>query len=117
MENEKIQIGVCEGWGGEKPFGLSAKDRRQHLYTVGKSGSGKTTLLKNLIVQDIEAGKGVGVIDPHGDLATDLLELTPPHRLRDVVYFNPSDTEHPIAMNLLECEDENRHLVASGIIG
>ena len=56
---------------------------------IGKSGTGKTTLLRNLIVQDIEAGHGVAVIDPHGDLATELLDCIPKHRTDDVVYFNP----------------------------
>ena len=74
MENEDVVIGIREHWGQKAPFVLFHNDRRQHLYTIGKSGAGKTTLLRNLILQDIEAGHGVGVIDPHGDLATDLLD-------------------------------------------
>ena len=64
-------IGLRDEWGGMRPFGLFPHDRRQHVYCVGKSGTGKTTLLRNLIVQDIELGRGVGIIDPHGDLAED----------------------------------------------
>jgi hypothetical protein len=116
MEDGIIQLGERETWGGKKPFGILPVDRRQHLYTVGKSGTGKTTLLKNLIIQDMQAGRGVGVIDPHGDLATELLDFVPPRRLRDVAYFNPSDTEFPIGFNLLAGQKEQRHLVASGVV-
>jgi len=99
------------------PFGLSDTDRRQHLYVVGKSGTGKSTLLKNLIVQDIQAGEGIALIDPHGDLAEEVLQYVPPERTEHVVYFNPADREHPIGLNLLHgVEADNRHLVASGIV-
>jgi hypothetical protein len=114
---EPILLGIREGWGQEAPFGLPYLDRRQHFYTVGKSGTGKTTLLRNMIVQDIEAGCGVGVIDPHGDLATEILDYIPRHRIEDVVYFNPADLEYPIGLNLLEhVPPDERHLVASGIV-
>ena len=63
-----IIIGEREGWGDPQPFGISAADQRQHIYIIGKTGSGKTTLLRNLIIQHITLGHGVGVIDPHGDL-------------------------------------------------
>jgi len=64
-----IIIGEREGWGDPKPFGISAADQRHHIYIIGKTGSGKSTLLRNLIIQHIALGHGVGVIDPHGDLA------------------------------------------------
>ena len=99
------------------PISLSCEDRRHHLYTIGKSGTGKTTLLRNMIIQDIAAGRGVGLIDPHGDLATDLLGHIPRHRIEHVVYFDPSDTEHCIAFNMLaRVPPERRHLVASGVV-
>src|SRR6266850_5385633 len=118
MEQEKhIVLGMREPWGQEVPFVLPHIDRRQHLYTIGKSGTGKTTLLRNLILQDIEAGHGVGVIDPHGDLATDVLDHIPRHRIEDVAYFNPADLEHPIGFNMLGTRaKDHRHLVASGIV-
>ena len=117
MDNKHIVIGTREHWGQKLPAVLSHNDRRQHLYTIGKSGAGKTTLLRNLILQDIEAGRGVGVIDPHGDLATDLLDHIPRRRIEDVVYFNPADVEYPIAFNLLgSVAAEHRHLAASGIV-
>ncbi|HEY4258309.1 MAG TPA: type IV secretion system DNA-binding domain-containing protein [Candidatus Udaeobacter sp.] len=117
MEHWDIILGMREQWGQEAPFGLRPHDRRQHLYTVGKSGTGKTTLLRNLILQDIAAGRGVGVIDPHGDLADEILDLIPRNRIEDVVYFNPADIEYPIGLNLLgQTPPERRHLVASGIV-
>jgi len=107
-----------ESWGQKIPFGLFHRDRRHHLYTIGKSGTGKTTLLRNLILQDIEAGHGVAVIDPHGDLANDLLDYMPRHRIEDVAYFNPADMEHPIGFNLMGATSpDERHLVASGVVG
>lgn len=88
-----VILGTRDVWGEEEPFALFGPDRRHHLYTIGKSGAGKTTMLRNLILQDIEAGRGVGVIDPHGDLADDLLDHIPRHRIEEVAYFNPADTE------------------------
>jgi TraM recognition site of TraD and TraG/Type IV secretion-system coupling protein DNA-binding domain len=111
-------IGRREMWGGSKPFGILAADRRQHVYCIGKSGTGKTTLLRNLILQDIELGHGVGVIDPHGDLAEDILDQIPHWRTDDVVYFNPADLEYPIGLNLLQnVPHERRHRIASGVVG
>jgi len=95
MDEHFSHIGIQEIWGGEHTVGLSLADRRQHLYLVGKTGSGKTTLLRNLIVQHLAAGHGVGLIDPHGDLAEELLDCIPPCRADDLVYFNPGDLDFP----------------------
>ncbi len=84
---------------------LGALDRTRHAYVVGRTGSGKSTLLLNMALQDIEAGRGVGVIDPHGDLIRFLLERIPPHRLHDVVLFDPADIERPVAFNIMDVED------------
>lgn len=84
------------------PFGIKRSDRRRHLYVVGKSGSGKSKLLELLIREDIDAGHGVGVLDPHGDLVDNVLKLVPQHRIKDVVLFDPSDLEFPAAFNPLE---------------
>ena len=114
---EHIVLGIREEWGQEVPLILLPEDRRHHLYAVGKSGTGKTTLLRNLILQDIEAGNGVGVIDPHGDLATDILDHIPRRRIEDVSYFNPADLGYPVGFNLLGyTPSDQRHLVASGIV-
>src|SRR5437016_2231319 len=114
----QIIIGERYGWGDPRPFGISASDQRQHIYVIGKTGSGKTTLLRNLIVQHIALGHGVALIDPHGDLAEDLLHDIPPHRADHLVYFNPGDLDFPIGLNLLAgVAPDDRHLVASGIVG
>jgi energy-coupling factor transporter ATP-binding protein EcfA2 len=118
MEDSLVHIGRRQLWGGEEPFGFSPDDRRQHCYVIGKTGTGKSTLLKNLILQDIHAGRGVALIDPHGDLAQDILDHYPPSRADDLVYFNPGDLEHPVAFNLLaDVPRDARHLAASGIVG
>ena len=116
MEGD-LHIGIRDGWGGIEPLGLHASDRRQHLYVVGKTGTGKTTLLRNLILQDIAAGEGIAVIDPHGDLSLDLLDHIPPWRSDHVVYFDPADEQASIGLNLLErVPPGRRHLVAAGVV-
>jgi hypothetical protein len=113
-----IIIGERAGWGDSQPFGISAADQRQHIYVIGKTGSGKTTLLRNLIIQHIGLGHGVGLIDPHGDLAEELLHHVPPARADHLCYFNPGDLEFPIGLNLIaNVAPDDRHLVASGIVG
>lgn len=99
-------------------FGIKLDDRRRHSYIIGKTGVGKSTLLENMAIADIEAGRGVGVIDPHGEFCDTILDFIPEERLEDVVYFDPSDTEFPIGFNPLEkVSDEHRHLVASSMMG
>lgn len=110
-------FGIRNAWGGEAIFGSLPEDARHHTYIIGKTGSGKTTLLRNLILQHIARGHGVALIDPHGDLAEDLLNHLPPHRADDLVYFDPGDREHPIGLNLLaNVPRDARPLVASGIV-
>src|SRR5437588_1140645 len=114
-EADCAYIGHEVNWG--RHFGLKQSDRRHHAYVIGKTGTGKTTLLRNLICQDIEAGRGVGVIDPHGDLAEDLLQRIPAWRTDHLLYFNPSDHEHPIGLNLVHssASRDRRFLDASGL--
>ena len=101
-----------------KKFGIKTDDRRRHMYLIGKTGMGKSTILENMIVDDIRAGYGVAVVDPHGDLAEKIIEYIPDNRIKDVVYFNPSDINFPVAFNVVEqVEPHLRHLVASGLIG
>ena len=98
-------------------FGIKRIDRRQHMYLVGKTGTGKTTVFKNMIVQDMQNGEGVAVLDPHGDLVKELLDFVPAERVNDVVYFDPSDTERPVGLNLLELHDPSqKNLLASGLL-
>ena len=87
---------------------LSAEDRKRHAYVIGQSGTGKTTALRSMILSDIEAGEGLCVIDPHGDLFTDLLGRIPAHRRDDVVIIDPSDAEWPVGLNPLEFQSENQ---------
>src|SRR5438552_12473787 len=94
-------IGTQEIWGGDVPFGISPADLRRHLYIIGQTGVGKTTLVENLLLQKICNGDGIGFIDPHGDSARKILDYIPPSRMRDVVYFDPADVEHPMGLNLL----------------
>lgn len=99
-------------------FGIKTDDRRRHVYIVGKTGMGKTALMTNMAIQDIQEGRGVGFIDPHGEAAEELLGFVPSRRVNDVVYINPGDLNHPIAFNVMEEVDpEYRHLIASGLMG
>ncbi len=99
-------------------FGIKTVDRRQHMYFIGKTGTGKSTIFENMVYQDIQAGRGVAVVDPHGELAEKALNLVPANRINDVIYFNPADIDYPIAFNVLErVGAEHRHLVASGLVG
>jgi type IV secretory pathway TraG/TraD family ATPase VirD4 len=116
-EDHPIIIGERHGWGEPHPFGISRIDARQHVYVIGKTGSGKTTLLRNLILQHITQGHGMGLIDPHGDLAEELLHHIPPSRAEHLCYFNPGDLEFPMGLNLLaNVAPDDRHLVASGVV-
>ena len=90
----------------------------RHMYIIGKTGTGKTEFLKQMILQDIQGGEGVGVIDPHGDLIEDLLQVIPPERAEDVILFDPSDTTRPMGLNMLEAStEEEKHYMVSSIIG
>lgn len=98
-------------------FGIKEKNRRGHMYIIGKTGTGKTTLIENMVISDIKDGNGLALIDPHGDLAEEVLHYVPQERIHDVIYFNPGDLEHPIAFNPLEkVPPDQRYLVASGLI-
>lgn len=83
-------------------IGLTDQERERHTFIVDGTGSGKTTMLKYAAVQDIRSGKGMAVVDPHGDLAQKLLAYVPEERIKDVVYFNPDDLEYPIGLNILD---------------
>lgn len=100
-----------------RKFGIKTDDRRRHTYVIGKTGMGKTTLLENMILADIYAGHGCCYVDPHGDTAEKLIDFIPSWRINDVVYFNPSDIEHPIGFNILEAVDPKmKNLVAAALM-
>ena len=106
------------GPGNESLVGLTVPDARHHTYVIGRTGSGKSTLLRNLVLQHIHAGHGVALIDPHGDLAGDLLDHYPPSRANDLVYFDPSDLDFPVGLNpLFNVPSDQRALVTDGLVG
>ncbi|OGZ41390.1 MAG: hypothetical protein A3C80_02675 [Candidatus Ryanbacteria bacterium RIFCSPHIGHO2_02_FULL_45_43] len=98
-------------------FGIKRRDRRRHLYMVGKSGVGKTKLLELLIRQDIAYGHGLCLIDPHGDLVSDILDFVPQERINDVVLIDPSDTAYPVSFNPLhKVHPDLKHQATQGLI-
>ncbi len=101
-----------------KKFGIRTDDRRRHFYCIGKTGMGKSNMMENMAIQDIQAGRGVAYVDPHGEGAEKLLDFVPPNRINDVIFFNPADLDYPIAFNVMEKVDfRYRHLVAGGLMG
>lgn len=118
-ENQEINFFAKTNYRNKQSaFGIKTDDRRRHMYVIGKTGMGKTTMIQNMAIQDIRNGKGMAVIDPHGEFAEECLKSVPAHRINDVIYFNPADLKHPVALNVLECEDQEfRHLIASGLVG
>ncbi len=98
-------------------YGLERTDRRRHMYVIGKTGTGKSTLLANMAINDLRNNEGMCVIDPHGDLVETILDYIPSHRINDVIYFDPSDTERTVKLNLFEGKNVvHRELIASGIV-
>jgi len=98
-------------------FGIKKKDRRRHVYIIGKSGTGKSTLIANMGINDLRNGEGMAVIDPHGDLTEILLDYIPSHRINDVCYLDPSQKGAPFHLNPLEVKNQAyKELVASNIV-
>ncbi|MDO8452010.1 MAG: type IV secretion system DNA-binding domain-containing protein, partial [bacterium] len=111
-------LGTSRYRGVERPIYLSLDDRRRHVYIIGKTGTGKSQLLEEMVMQDILEGKGVAVVDPHGDLIDGILSRVPPERAEDVIYFDPSDNDRPMGLNMLEAKtEEQKHFVVTSIVG
>ena len=102
LPKEGIVLGKSVYRGVETPVRLGKDDRRRHLYVIGQTGTGKSGFMHELARQDIESGEGFAVVDPHGELVEDLLDLIPPERAEQVIYFNPGDLDHPLGLNMLE---------------
>ncbi len=118
FNRELTYLGITTYRDKNQLFGIKRKDRRQHVYLLGKSGTGKSVLMFNMIIQNIQNGDGVCLVDPHGENVEAVLSAIPPHRIKDVIYFNPADAEHHIGFNVLELVDpQYKHLVASGLMG
>jgi len=104
IPREGLILGKNVYRGSETLIRIKDDDRRRHIYIIGMTGCGKSVLMGEMAKQDIRDGKGVCVVDPHGNLVEDILESVPPERMEDVVYFNPADIERPIGLNMLEAE-------------
>lgn len=114
MPKEGVVLGNVKYRGKETLVRIKRADRRRHMYIIGKSGSGKSVMLTQMAIQDIQNGEGIGVIDPHGDLVEDIASHIPKERADDVVWFDPSDTERPMGLNLLEAENDDERDYAAG---
>nr|HPH79008.1 type IV secretion system DNA-binding domain-containing protein [bacterium] len=116
---DDLTIFACTNFRGlEHNFGLKIGDRSHHTYIVGKTGMGKTSLLQNMVIDDIRKGRGVAVVDPHGDFVDTVLDYIPKSRINDVILFDPGDKDNPVAFNLLEqVDDDYKPIIASGLVG
>lgn len=113
-----LYLGRSTFRGTINPVYIGRDDRRRHTYIIGKTGTGKTEFLKSMIMQDIHAGEGLAVIDPHGDLVEDVLRQIPPKRAEEVILFDPSDMERPLGFNMLDAQTEQqKHFVVNSVIG
>lgn len=118
MQQNDNTIYFAQAWADEgQRIGISQPDRRYHFYAIGRTGTGKSTLLFTKIVQDLNAGNGLALIDPHGDLAQRALSFVPRHRQNDCVYINPADIDYPIGLNVLDnVSSAERHVVAAHLV-
>jgi hypothetical protein len=116
VDNGITPIGITNFRNTDQRFGIKDKDRLQHIYVIGKSGTGKSTLLEQMAISDVKRGNGLCIIDPHGDIAEDLLKHIPEARKQDLIYFNAT-ADIPIAFNPLKGIHPKYHdLVASGLV-
>lgn len=109
----KYHVGTNIHLGLENPVALTTEERVRHLHVIGATGTGKSTLIRYFVQQDLEAGAGLAVLDPHGDLVDQILERIPAKRWRDVVVIDPADGEHPVGINLLQAHSDLEKIVLS----
>lgn len=102
LPEKGVMIGESVFRGETKPIHVTDEDRRRHVYVIGQTGTGKSTLLVNMVAADIKSGKGLAVIDPHGELIDSILNIVPKERAEDVVVFDPGDLQRPLGLNMLE---------------
>ena len=117
LVSDGVLIGINEFRGEKKEIRLSVEDRRRHVYVIGSTGMGKSKFLRNIACQDMQEGRGFAFIDPHGDVAEELLSMVPKERVDDVIYFDPGDMENPIGMNMFEYQtaDQKDFIIQEGI--
>jgi hypothetical protein len=108
VSEDGMMLGYNIFRGTKKRINLDPEDRRRHIYAVGQTGTGKSTFLENLALQDMLAGNGFAFIDPHGDVVENLMAMVPKERTEDVIYFNPSDMEYPLGLNMFEFDDPDQ---------
>lgn len=109
----KYVLGINEHGGNQHPVYLNDEDRLRHMHIIGATGVGKSTLISHLVSEDIKAGNGLALFDPHGDLIDDIIERIPEERLEDVILVDPSDIEYPVGFNLLSAQTESEKIVLS----
>src|SRR5688500_7689282 len=115
--DDMVYIGETDFRGQYRRFGITQADRRTHAWILGKTGTGKSSLIKSMICQDIRAGRGVALIDAHGDLIQEVIDLIEPRHIGRVAYFSPPDEDYPVGLNILESvEPRERHRVASSVV-
>ena len=117
-----VVMGINQYGGELLPIGITLEQRQKHMYVIGKTGTGKTTLLTSSIYQDMLSGKGLAVFDPHGDMIQELLKMVPENRRKDVIFFDPSDRNYPLGLNLLSPgikfanKEDERDWIASSVL-
>jgi hypothetical protein len=117
-EKETSLYGVTNFRGTNTVFGVSRLDRGRHMYIIGQTGTGKSGLLELLTLSDVYYDQGLAIIDPHGDYAGNLIKFIPQRRMKDVVYFNPADSDYPIGFNPLEVTDPSlKNQTCSELVG
>ncbi|MBO4812653.1 TraM recognition domain-containing protein [Candidatus Saccharibacteria bacterium] len=117
LATEGVFLGTNEYRGNQKAIYLDDTNRRRHMYVIGQTGMGKSVFLENIAFQDMCDGRGFAFIDPHGDAVDAILKRVPEERMDDIIYFDPSDIEHPVGMNMFEFtnEDQKDFIVQEGI--
>ncbi len=117
IPQEGLYLGMSSYRGIKRKVYIGNEDRLRHMYIIGRTGTGKSEFLKDMILQDIKAGKGLCFMDPHGEALQDIMKMIPPERAEDVIYFNPGDTDRPMGLNLLEAKTEDqKHFAATAVI-
>jgi hypothetical protein len=115
--DQSFVLGINDHDGDRNVVGLTTQERLKHCYVVGASGTGKSTLLLNMAEQDLTAGHGFAVLDPHGDLIDEILTRVPDSRINDVILFDPADGDFPIGFNVLRSSsDLERTLLSSDLV-